>query len=117
VSAKIRIIYQVAPNFPATDQHPDAERFYVTGGKVLTAKQWDARQRAGELAAKRKIYRTGDARKIATIMRRRATERGAIKARLAAELAARVPAPEYVVDAIGKPTRAAILAVLEQRGA
>lgn len=32
----IRVIYQVEPNFPATDQHPDAKR-YIVGGYVVDA--------------------------------------------------------------------------------
>lgn len=32
----IRCIYSVAPNFPATDQHPDAVRYQV-GGRFVDA--------------------------------------------------------------------------------
>ena len=34
--SQIRVVYEQEPRFPATDQHPDARRYYVIG-KVVDA--------------------------------------------------------------------------------
>lgn len=36
----IRVIYEQAPNFPATDQHPDAQRYTVTVVRGGVAKDY-----------------------------------------------------------------------------
>lgn len=109
----IRCIYHgTAPDFPATDQHPDAERFYLTEGAVLTQAQWDAAVAAAEGQAKRALFGTSDDDQIAVALENNPDARAAIKHALAAAIAQRMPVAMYVIDAIGAPSFAEIDDVL-----
>lgn len=105
----IRIIYSDhEPNFPATDQHPDAKRYYVMkDGSIVAA---PLRGIPGtEIPASANDQLPEEERvRLAAIEGQRARE---AKDRLAA---APVRAkPVYVVDALGEPTMEEILKVLD----
>jgi len=110
----IRIIYHgQEPNFPATDQHHDAERFYVCDGEVHSAAQWTARLAAAQAGARQAVYGISDAAAIERQLEAQPERRGELKQRLAQEHAKHAPALAYVVDAIGSPTIEEIDAVLK----
>lgn len=46
--SQIRCIYhEIAPDFPATDQHPSAERFFQRNGAIMTEAEWNDLARKG----------------------------------------------------------------------
>jgi hypothetical protein len=106
--AVIRCIYHGhEPNFPATDQHPDATRFYFDGAQVVSAAQWRALQVAARSDAEMAAYGvTGEDAIAALLTERGATDGPELKQKFFAEVAARMSsmANVHVVDAIGEPT-------------
>lgn len=107
--SEIRVIWHGhEPNFPATDQHPDAERFYVyASGKIIAAPVKGIPGQ--EIPASADTTLPEDERqRLAAEEGKRA--RAAKDARLAAAAGAQ---PLYVVDSIGEPTMEEIRKVLD----
>lgn len=113
----IRAIYHwYQPNFSATDQHPDAARYFVGNADsgVYDQAGWNAIVAAAEAAAKEAVYGTHDDAAIAEQMAAAPERRGALKAQLADERSKRAPVLRYAVDAIdGAPTLEQIDAMLD----
>lgn len=107
--SEIRTIYHGhEPNWPATDQHPDAKRYYVYADGRVVEKPAEA-QRGEEIPASANTALPEEERQ------RLAAEEGlrarAEKDRRAAE--GEKEKPVYVVDAIGEPTLEEIQKVLD----
>lgn len=110
----IRTIYHGhEPDFPATLQHPDAQRYYVVGDQVLSKTDYAAHCAIAELGALIAVYGTAEQPAIDAFVTQNAERRGSLKAQLEAERQKRMPVLTYAVDATGEPpTRDAIDAVL-----
>lgn len=112
--AQIRTIHHgYEPSWPASDQHPDAIRYYVCDGAVLSVAAWQARQAAAEAEALQAVFGTADAAVVEAQLAARDEERGALKSQLNEARAAKSAALAYVVDATGDaPSIEEIAAVL-----
>lgn len=107
--SQIRCIYHGhEPAFPATDQHPDAKRYYVWAPGTIVAAQRRGIQGTEIPASADTTLPEEERMELAAEEGRRA--RAAKDARRAAN-----PVPLYVVDAIGVPTMDEIHQMLKGR--
>lgn len=98
--SQIRTIYHGhEPNFPATDQHPNAERYYVYADGRIHKKIERPFQEPEIPASANTNLPEEERQRLAALEGQRAR---AEKDRLALECGRE--RPQYVVDAIGEPT-------------
>ena len=104
----IRMVYHgYEPNFPATDQHPEATRFYVyADGRIVQKEELPAKAPEIPASANTALLEEERARLAAEEGKRARAE----KDRRLAE--GEKEKPLYVVDAIGEPTMEEINEVL-----
>lgn len=107
----IRCVYSVEPNFPATDQHPQAQRFFVAGGSIIAEAVHRASEREAVRAARLTVFGTADEEAIALALKNNPDGRAELKKALLAAIEQMLPQTECVVDAIGIPSLAEIDAV------